>query len=108
MEDLNVPATKGDIDRISSVIDQLRSTTKGDIDPLRSEMNHQYRDLVERFDDSTTRLVNAFYAAAETDSKRITLVEGNEAAVRSRLGTLEDRMMAVEKRLNMPAEPPQQ
>jgi BMFP domain-containing protein YqiC len=130
MEDLNVPATKGDIDRISSVIDQLRSAMssdvdqlrsdmkgdlnqlrsemKGDLDQLRSEMNHQYRDLVERFDDNTTRLMNAFYAAAETNSRRITLVEGNEAAVRSRLGTLEDRMMAVEKRLNMPAEPQRQ
>ena len=99
MEDLNVPATKGDIDRISSVIDQLRSAMssdvdqlrsdmKGDLNQLRSEMNHQYRDLVERFDDNTTRLMNAFYPAAETNSRRITLVEGNEAAVRSRLGTL--------------------
>src|SRR5580658_10486848 len=130
MEDLNAPATKGDIAQLRSAtkadIEQLRSATKGDIEQLRSatkgdiaqlrsdvnhgieqlrsEMNHQYRDLVERFDDNMTRLTNAFYASAETNSKRISLVEGNEAALRSRLGTLEDRMMAVEKRLNMPAE----
>ena len=29
-------------------------------------------------------------------------LEGNEAAIRSRLGTLEDRLMEVERRLNMP------
>jgi len=97
MEDLNVPATKGDIGQLRSAVDQFRS-----------EMNHHYRNLVERFDDRTTKLINAFYAAAETNSRRITLVEDNEAAVRSRLGTLEDRMMAVEKRLNMPAEPQRQ
>ena len=84
-----------DAGRLSSAMDQLGSATKGDIDhlrsemkgnndQLRSEMNHQYRDLVERFDDNTTTLMNAFYASAETNSKRITLVEGNEAAVRSR------------------------
>ena len=29
-------------------------------------------------------------------------LEGNEAAIRSRLGTIEDRLMEVEKRLNIP------
>jgi hypothetical protein len=29
-------------------------------------------------------------------------LEGNEAVIRSRLGTLEDRLLEVEKRLNMP------
>ena len=35
-------------------------------------------------------------------SKRMTELEGNEAAIRSRLGTIEDRLMEVEKRLNIP------
>ena len=127
MEDLSAPATRGDIEQlrehlraatkgdieqlrteVKSDIGQLRSEMKSDIDQLRSEMNHQYRDLVERFDDNMTRLMNAFYASAETNSKRIALVEGNEAAVRNRLGSLEDRMMAVEKRLIMPTETPRQ
>jgi hypothetical protein len=36
-------------------------------------------------------------------AQRIALLENVEAASRGRLGALEDRMMAVEKRLNMPA-----
>jgi hypothetical protein len=32
----------------------------------------------------------------------MTELEGNEAAIRSRMATIEDRLLAVEKRLNMP------
>jgi hypothetical protein len=92
MEDLNAPASKSDNEQLRFAIEQFRS-----------DMNHNYRDLVERFDHGTTRLLNAFDASTETNSKRIALVEDNDAALRSRLGTLEDRMMAVEKRLNRPA-----
>jgi hypothetical protein len=78
------------------------SATKQDIEQLRSEMKHQYSDLVERITDSETRLLRAFYIFAEGNSKRLVQVEGNEAALRSRLATIEDRLMQVEKRLNMP------
>jgi hypothetical protein len=30
------------------------------------------------------------------------MLEGNEAAIRSRLATIEDRLLQVERRLNMP------
>ena len=76
--------------------------TKRDIEQLRGEMNHQYRGLVERISDTETRLLNAFYAFGQTNQKRMTELEGNEAAIRSRIATIEDRLLEVEKRLNMP------
>ena len=89
MDDLNQTATRGDIE-------QLRSATKGRFDA--------YRDLVERMDNNHTRLMKAFREFDETNSKRIALAEGSQAAFRNWLGTLEDRMMAVEKRLNVPTQ----
>ena len=89
MDDLNQTATRGDIE-------QLRSATKGRFD--------QYRDLVERMDNNHARLMKAFCEFDETNSKRIALAEGSQAATRYRVGTLEDRMMAVEKRLNVPTQ----
>jgi len=88
MDDLNAPATKGDL--------------RGAVDQLRAEMNHQYNGLVERIADSETKLLQAFYSFAESNQQRIALVEGNTTAVIARLATLETRLLEVEKRLNMP------
>ena len=88
MDDLNAPATKGDL--------------RGAVDQLRAEMNHQYNDLVERIADSETKLLQAFYSFAESNQQLIALVEGNTTAVIARLATLETRLLEVEKRLNMP------
>jgi hypothetical protein len=76
--------------------------TKGDIEQLRGEINHQYRDLVERIADSQTELLKAFYGYAQGNNKRVAELEGNEGAFRSRLATIEDRILEVERRLNMP------
>ena len=69
---------------------------KQDIEQLRSEMNHQYKDLVERISDSETRLPNAFYFFGQSNQNRVTELEGNEAAIRSRIATIEDRLLEVE------------
>jgi len=82
--------------------DQNLPAAKGDIEQLRSEINHQYRDLVERIDDSKTELLKAFYGYAQGNNKRMAELEGNEGAFRSRLATIEDRILEVERRLNMP------
>jgi hypothetical protein len=95
MEDRDAPATKGDLA-------DLESRLKESIEILRSEMNHQYRELVERISDTQTEVLRAFYSFAQTNNKRVLEVEGNEAALRGRLGTLEDRVLDIEKRLNLP------
>ena len=76
--------------------------TKQDVAMLRSEMQHMYDSLVETIRDVQTELLKAFYNFGQSNNKRMTELEGNEAAIRSRLGTIEDRLMEVEKRLNIP------
>jgi chromosome segregation ATPase len=116
----NAPATKSDIadldekigrldkkfdqkiDQLDKKIDEKTNQLDQKIDQLRSEVNHGYRDLVERIGDSETRLLRAFYDFAQSNQKRMMELEGNEAAIRSRLATVEDRLLQVEKRLNMP------
>lgn len=103
MDDRNSPATKGDLADLSV---ELRAELRGELnstkEQLSSEMHHIYNDLVERMSDSETRLLKAFYVYAEGNNKRVVEVEGNEAALRDRLGTLEDRVLQIEKRLNLP------
>jgi len=81
---------------------QLGSEIRTEMEQLRSEMNHQYRDLVERIHDGQTELLKAFYSYAQGNNKRVAELEGNEGAFRSRLSTIEDRLLEVERRLNFP------
>jgi hypothetical protein len=89
--DGNAPATKQDISDLDQKIEQLRS-----------EMNHGYRDVVERLDDIGTKMLTAFYNVAETHGKRRSYLDSSDAALRSRLSTVEKRIMEIEKRLNFP------
>ncbi len=63
-------------------------------------MNHQYRDLVERITDSDTKLLKVFYNFGLTNNQRMTELEGNDAGLRQRIGTIEVRLLEVERRLN--------
>ena len=88
MDDHDAPATKGDL--------------AGAVEQLRAEASHNYNDIVERISDSETKLLGAFYSFAQSNQKRMVELEGNEMALRSRIGTLESRILEVEKRLNIP------
>jgi hypothetical protein len=76
--------------------------TKHDVAMLRSEMQHLHDDFAERLDKSETRLLQGFYNYAESNQKRVTGAEEENAVLKSRLATLEMRLTEVEKRLNMP------
>ena len=95
MDDTNAPATKGDLANLDEKLEQK-------FDQLRAEMNHGYADLAERMHNSETRLLKAFYDFAQSNQKRMTEIETSESSMRSRLATIEDRLLQVEKRLNMP------
>jgi len=88
MDDLNAPATKGDL--------------QGVVEQLRSEMNHQYDDLKETIRDSETRLLQAFYGYTQTTDAKLKEGEQSDIALRQRLTAVESRILEVEKRLNMP------
>lgn len=98
MNDRNAPATKGDIADLEQKVEQIEQK----VEQIRGEMNHGYADLAERISGSETRLLKAFYDFAQSNQKRMTEIEVNEAAIRSRLATIEDRLLQVEKRLNLP------
>jgi len=55
MDDLNAPATKGDL--------------QGGVEQLRSEMNHQYDDLKETLRDVQTEILRAFYGYTQTTAR---------------------------------------
>ena len=55
MNNGHTPATKADIERLEHKLDQA-------IEQLRAESSHSYNDLIERFTDTETRLLKAFYA----------------------------------------------
>ena len=61
MDDLNAPATKGDLQQLSSEFEQLRS----EFEQLRSEMSHQFDDLKETVRDGQTEILKAFYGYAQ-------------------------------------------
>ena len=87
-KDRNTPAIKGDL--------------KSGITELRAEMNHHYDDLKKSIRDMETKLLQAFYAFAESDRKRMEQNEADIAILTRRMANLEGRLMAVEQRLNMP------
>jgi hypothetical protein len=74
-----------------------RSTpaTKGDLLDLRDE-------LLEAIHDGQTALLKAFYGFGETVRNRFQEQDQTEISLKRRMGTLEDRILEIEKRLNMP------
>ena len=48
------------------------------------------------------RIITSNYRLAESMLQRIKQGEGNQAAFNARLATLEERLLEVEKRLNIP------
>ena len=94
----NVGALDGKLETLRTNVGELEEK----LEILRTETNHHYNDLVERISDGQTEILKAFYSYAQGNNKRIGELEGNEGAFRSRLATIEDRILEVERRLNMP------
>jgi hypothetical protein len=81
LKDRNATAIKGDVTDLDFTVEQLCS-----------EANHSFNRIVQHIHDSKTELLKAF---------RIAELEANEGAFRSRLATIEDRILEVEKHLNI-------
>lgn len=72
------------------------------MEQLRSYMAYMHQDLIERISQLENGLLKAFDELAPSNSRRMWQFESNEAALRSRVAAVEDRLMEVEKRLNIP------
>ena len=71
------------------------------LQPLHFVRNRFHHELVQRIGDFETRLSQAFRTFAEINIKRTTQVEVTADLI-TRVTTLEDRVLGLEKRLNMP------
>jgi hypothetical protein len=84
--DRNAPATKGDLaDQEARMVDRL----------------------TEAIRDAQTEVLKAFYGFAESNRQRVAQLEGNQGAIITRIGVLEDRMLEIERKVNFPHQPPQ-
>ncbi|MBZ5611440.1 MAG: hypothetical protein LAP38_24520 [Acidobacteriia bacterium] len=97
------PATKADLraleQRMEGKIDALEQRVEGKIDGSEQRVLDRVGEMIR---DSETRLLQAFYSYADANNKRVGQLEANDQGVISRLGTLENRILEIEKRLNMP------
>ena len=104
------PATKADLQalrtdlhaleqRVEGKIDALEQRVEGKIDALEQRLQDRMTELIH---DSETRLLQAFYSYADGNNKRVGQLETNDAALVARVGTLENRVLEIEKRLNFP------
>ena len=93
---------------------QSELVTKSDLKAALAAQDHRFEGrmdvleqrLTERFTqglrDTETKLLQAFYAFAESNNTRLVQGETATAMVVSRLTTIENRVLEIEKRLNMP------
>jgi predicted nucleic acid-binding Zn-ribbon protein len=72
--------------------------TKADVAAVRSDLE----GVREQIRDTETKLLTAFYDFAKVNQQRLSELEGSDAAIKRRIGSIEDRLLEVEKRLNMP------
>jgi hypothetical protein len=63
--------------------------------------------LTETIRDAQTKVLKAFYSFAESNRQRLAQLEGNQGALITRIGVLEDRMLELERKINFPQQPQQ-
>jgi hypothetical protein len=77
-----------------------------ELSDFKVEVNTRFEAFEHRMDqrlhDMETRILQAFYGYAEATNKRLNQIDGNVAIFINRLGTVENRLLEVEKRLNIP------
>ena len=69
---------------------------------MESRMQAMEDRLIEAFRDSQTELLKAFYSFTESNRQRVSQVEANQASLITRVGTLEDRITDLERRIISP------
>jgi hypothetical protein len=78
--------------------------TKADLSAVKAEIAAVEQRLVEAMHDTETRLLRAFYGFTQSIQARFHGDDETDANFRKRLTLVEQRLMEVEKRLNMPGQ----
>ncbi len=83
--------------------------TKADVQAVRSEFRtgietfetRVVKRFLEAVHDTETRVLNAFYEYAQTNDKRVTMLEDTDNKIVPLLGAMESRVLEIERRLNI-------
>jgi hypothetical protein len=86
--------------------DRSAPSTRGDLEDFKVEVNARFEAFEHRMEqflsDMEGRIITSNYRLAESMQQRIKQGEGNQAAFNARLASLEERLLEIEKRLNLP------
>ena len=99
MSEENALATKAGVQAVKTEVQSLRSEFKTDIEALETRAVERFLEAVH---DTETRVLNTFYAFAQTNDKRMTVLEDTDSKIVPLLGAIESRVLEIEKRLNIP------
>jgi hypothetical protein len=85
MENGNLPVTKAELQAA-----------------LQAALQASEDRIAETIRDAQTEVLKAFYSFAESNRQRVAQLEGNQGALITRIGVLEDRMLELERKINFP------
>jgi hypothetical protein len=91
-DDRNAPATKGDLAELEPRI----------LARMEAALDERETRMIEAMRDGQTEILKAFYGFTETVQTRFRVQDDTEAGLKKRLTVLEERVLEVERRLNMP------
>jgi hypothetical protein len=91
-------ASNGDY-ATKSDLKALRDELKGDISASEHRLTEAFQEAIH---DSETRLLKAFYEYAESNRLRLVTVETESANLAKRLAIVEDQILAIRKKLELP------
>jgi len=79
--------------------------TKADLAALEERLTQSLTEaFTEAIHDSETRLSNSFYGFTQSIQARFQASDHTEVDLKRRMAVVEDRLLEVEKRLNMPGD----
>jgi hypothetical protein len=90
---------------LKSTEDRLTGMLKSTEDRLIDMIKASEDRVVEKMRDMQTEMLKAFYSLIESNQKRFAEIENESAAIKSRLVTIEDRLLVLERKVNIPNPP---
>lgn len=120
-DDRTSPATKGDLldlrEEVAANLQALKAELTTSLHNIREESTANFKDvreehssslvnlkdeLIEAIRDGQTEVLRAFYGFSQTVQARFLEQDQTEAGIIRRMGTLETRVLEIERRLNIP------
>ena len=95
-DDRNASATKGDLAELET---RILTRMESALDERETRLTETLTEVIR---DTQTETLKAFYGFVESVQTRFKAQDDTEAGLKKRLTVVEERLLEVEKRLNMP------